>query len=300
MKKVNWFKILLYLSLGFLAFGLYRADYLVIPTIYSYSKLSFSFILLFAGFISMCHNWQVVLENDKLATISFKDSIVSNGLSVFAKYIPGKLMVVLGRAIYVSQKYNVSIKTLSIASLKTQMITLWVGLLLGYLVALEIDLSLKILLPGLVFLIAFSVILFSKKLKTLIQKTIERIFKKSVDYPVLNVSRAIKVLPSFLLNWLLWCSAFYLLTISLVTYPIPYSSGFSFALAGTLAIIAIISPGGLGVREGLLLFCLLGFGINKQDAITISVASRLWFLIGEFFIFFTSLILSKSQKSVSA
>jgi uncharacterized membrane protein YbhN (UPF0104 family) len=293
IKKINWFKVILYLSLGFLVFGLYRADFLVIPTIYSYPLLVLSLALLFAGFISMCHNWQVVLTNGKMVDISFKDAVVSNGLSVFTKYIPGKLMVVLGRAMFISDKYKVPLKELSIASLKTQMITLWVGLTLGYLVAFKIELNLKLVLPGVFFLIFFSIVLFSKHLKKYMQLVIFKITKKQVDYPVLSLRDALKVLPSFLFNWLLWCSAFYLLIISLVPYSVSFISGFSFALAGTLAIIAIISPGGLGVREGLLLFCLLGFGIERQDAVTISVASRLWFLMGEFFIFFTSIILNR-------
>jgi uncharacterized membrane protein YbhN (UPF0104 family) len=293
IKKINWFKVILYLSLGFLVFGLYRADYLVIPTIHSYPLLVLSLALLFAGFISMCHNWQVVLTNGKMVDISFKDAVVSNGLSVFTKYIPGKLMVVLGRAMFISDKYKVPLKELSIASLKTQMITLWVGLTLGYLVAFKIELNLKLVLPGVFFLIFFSIVLFSKHLKKYMQLVIFKLTKKQVDYPVLSLLDALKVLPSFLFNWLLWCSAFYLLIISLVPYSVSFISGFSFALAGTLAIIAIISPGGLGVREGLLLFCLLGFGIERQDAVTISVASRLWFLMGEFFIFFTSIILNR-------
>jgi uncharacterized membrane protein YbhN (UPF0104 family) len=261
---------------------------------YTFLSIISAFIgTIVCGFISMCHNWQVVLTNGKMVDISFKDAVVSNGLSVFTKYIPGKLMVVLGRAMFISDKYKVPLKELSIASLKTQMITLWVGLTLGYLVAFKIELNLKLVLPGVFFLIFFSIVLFSKHLKKYMQLVIFKLTKKQVDYPVLSLRDALKVLPSFLFNWLLWCSAFYLLIISLVPYSVSFISGFSFALAGTLAIIAIISPGGLGVREGLLLFCLLGFGIERQDAVTISVASRLWFLMGEFFIFFISIILNR-------
>jgi len=298
--KIDWFKVLLYLSLGFLLFGLYKADYLVIPSIYSYPFLILSLVLLFAGFISMCYNWKVVLVNDKLADISFKDAIVSNGLSVFTKYIPGKLLVIIARAMYVSKKYNSPVKDLSVASFKTQMISIWAGLLLGYIVAFKIDLGLRILLPGIVFLIFFSLILFSNRLKKLLQILALKFTKKEVDYPVLNLQAALVVLPGFILNWLIWSSAFYLLILSIVPYSEHFMVGLSFSLAGTLAIVALFSPGGLGIREGLLLFCLLSFGIDKQDAVTISVTSRLWFLIGEFFIFFTSLFFNRKQKPVSA
>lgn len=252
---------------------------------------------MFFGFFSMCYNWKVVLSFDKVAFISIKDSVISNGLSIFTKYIPGKLMVVLARAMYISKKYNQPLKTLSIISFKTQMISIWSGLLVGYLVVLNINLSLKTILPGLVFFLLFSVFLFSTQIKKAIQYLIKKVSKKNIDYPILNLHSALTVLPGFILNWVLWCGAFYFLIIAMVPYSVPCFAGFSFALAGTLAIIAIIAPGGLGVREGLLLFCLLGFGIQRQDAVTISVASRLWFLIGEAFIFILALFLNIRDKN---
>lgn len=295
MKNINWFRVVLYLSFLFLCYALYKADYLTIPTIFSKKQLVFSFVFLLAGFIAMCDNWRVMLKSDGIVDISVRDSIVSNGLSVFTKYIPGKIMVVMGRALYINQSYNVPVKTLAITSFKTQMITLWIGLIMGMVILFKIELDYKTILPAIIFITLFSVFLYSKALKKLINTIAKKLIKKQFDYPVLTIKNSFKVIPSFVLNWSLWCLGFYFLCNSLVDYNFPLAVGLSFALAGTLAIIALVAPGGLGVREGLLVVCLLAFGLKSQDAVTISVASRLWFLVGEFFIFLLSIILKQNK-----
>lgn len=293
MKNINWFKVLIYISIIFLIVTLYNANYLQIPHIYSYVHLSISFCLLFLGFIATAYSWKVILRKDNLLEINYSEAIVSNGLSIFTKYIPGKIMVVMGRALYISKRKDIALKTISYASLKAQLIALWTGLFIGSFVIFQIKIDQNILIVGLVFFCFLTLFLFVKTFKALLQGLVSRFLKKSIDYPLLSIRTAIIVLPSFILNWLAWCLSFYFLSCSLIDYPINVLSGFSFSLAGTLAIIAVLSPGGLGIREGLLALCLINFGLNKQDAITISVASRLWFLVGEIFIFIYALILDK-------
>ena len=88
----------------------------------------------------------------------------------------------------------------------------------------------------------------------------------------------------------------YFLSSSIIAYDVPLSVGFSFALACVVAVLALIAPGGIGVREGVLITILIGIGLEKQDAISISVISRLWFLVGEVFIFILASILSITDK----
>lgn len=295
-KKVNWFKVILYLSLLFLCIALYRADYLVLPEIHSFTNVWVSFLFLVTGFLFMCDNWRVVLRQDNVVNISFKDAIVSNGLSVFAKYIPGKVMVIIGRAIYIGAKHSVSTTKLSFISFKVQIMSLWIGLVIGVLSLMNLNTSLQTIGLVVFFILFFTLFLFSKGLKNIALTIVKRLFKKDIDYPLLTVSTAIKTLPSFVFNWVAWCIAFYFLVASLSTQDVPFLAGSSFALASTLAIVAIIAPGGLGVREGLLSVLLIGFGVHKSDAITISVASRLWFLIGEVFIFVLAFLIERYYR----
>jgi uncharacterized membrane protein YbhN (UPF0104 family) len=79
---------------------------------------------------------------------------------------------------------------------------------------------------------------------------------------------------------------------------VPWGVGFGFPLAGTLGIMTLISPGGLGTREAVLVGYLNLAGIPVVDATTIAVASRLWFLGGEIFIFILGWISHKRLPEV--
>ena len=101
----------------------------------------------------------------------------------------------------------------------------------------------------------------------------------------------------YLLMWVLRCVGFYLLVVSLSNgTEIHIGIGLSYALALCVGFLALAVPGGLGVREGILVAYLTYAGFDLQQATTISIASRLWFLIGECFIFFTGFILDKLRS----
>lgn len=287
--KINWFKILLYSSLVFLGYSLYKADYLSIPVVHSFAKLGFSFAFLFAGFIVMSDCWRLVLREDDVVAVSFKEGLVSSGLSVFTKYIPGKVLVILGRATYIRNVYGVSMTKLTLTSLKVQVLSIWIGLIIGSVTIMKIEPGIYTVMLVVFFITSFSVLLYSNYFKRVFNRVFHWITKKHVDYPVLQFRSSLRIIPAFALNWILWSTGFYFMVDALTSYTVPFAMGLGFTLASTLAIIALIAPGGLGVREGLLTALLIGFGIDKTDAITISIASRLWFLVGEFFIFLLAL-----------
>lgn len=60
---------------------------------------------------------------------------------------------------------------------------------------------------------------------------------------------------------------------------------FAFPLSVCFGIIAIILPGGLGLREGIIIGYLVLAGLDTEQATTISFLNRLWFIAGELFIF---------------
>jgi uncharacterized membrane protein YbhN (UPF0104 family) len=60
-----------------------------------------------------------------------------------------------------------------------------------------------------------------------------------------------------------------------------------------MGVVVVISPGGLGIREGVLIFFLKIIGFTPDLAVTISITSRLWFVIGEGYIFILAFILNR-------
>lgn len=84
----------------------------------------------------------------------------------------------------------------------------------------------------------------------------------------------------YVVFWFLFGAAFTVFAYSLGVAIAPVSATSAFALAFFLGFIAIFSPGGLGVREGVLYF-LLAPQIGTAAALTLSVSSRLWMMGGE-------------------
>lgn len=243
-----------------------------------------SFLLLFLGFIANSLAWHYTLTGYQIHVNPYV-SIASSGLSVFAKYIPGKVMVILGRSAYISSNTGISIKKTVLVSLSAQLIAIWVGLLVG---------SFSFFLPGQNPWLMYSslsvwgvltVIIFSERLLAFFEKRYNRYFKKSLQIPRLSFMSTLRILPMYFINWALWSASYYFLIVSLTSDQVPLSTAFGFSLASTAGILALLTPGGLGVREGILAGLLLLAGIDKVDAVTISIAARGWFLIGEFFIF---------------
>jgi len=296
MKK--WFNYFLFISLFFAILSLVRGDFLKVPIIFNASHLLISFLFLFTGFIFDTISWGKVINNTSYP-ISYKNAISSMGLSIFGKYMPGKIWVILGRGEYIAKTYQYPRKDLSSFSLNTQFISLWTGLLFGAIGMIAIN-GINIYgLSILLLFVALTLIVFTPLFHTVAEKIFSKIFRKDISIPRLSFPNALNVLPWFILNWSFWCVSFYLLASSLVDYEISFHTAWGFGLAGSLGIMAIIAPGGIGVREGLLTGYLSLSGLDIQSATTIAVTSRLWFLIGEVFIFLTALFLDKTSKKVS-
>ena len=84
----------------------------------------------------------------------------------------------------------------------------------------------------------------------------------------------------YVVFWCLFGAAFTLFAHSLgIEIALTLASS-AFALAFFLGFIAIFSPSGLGVREGALYFLLVPH-VGYAAALTLSVSSRLWLMVGE-------------------
>lgn len=287
-----FFKWFFYVSIAFLIIALIKADYLQKPTFYEITYVYISFVFLFAGFLLDGIAWGKTLKKANY-NISLQNGITSQGLSVFGKYIPGKLWVLLGRAEYISKKHDIPREKTSSLSLNAQFISLWVGLLLGTIGLLLIS---KLDIYGLTVLglfVLLTLIIYTPLFHRLFESSVSKVIKRDINIPRLNFKNVLQILPWFFVNWGCWIVSFYFFGKSLTAEPVTFNIAWGFALAGSLGIMAIIAPGGLGVREGLLTGYLSLAGLELADATTIAVASRLWFLVGEVFIFTVGVLLDK-------
>ena len=114
----NYFHLFVYLSLGFLLFALYHANYLTIPSLINPGYVALSLLLLCLGFLVDAFSWHATLRVAGEKTL-VKDAVASMGLSIFGKYIPGKFWVIAGRAAFIAKKYNLCIQSHQRLSMST-------------------------------------------------------------------------------------------------------------------------------------------------------------------------------------
>jgi hypothetical protein len=254
----------------------------------------FSLFFLFAGFIGNAYAWQKLLKQAGFNTM-FKTCVASVGLPIFGKYVPGKVWAILGRSAHIATKNNQDMNKLSILSLSDQIVGLWAGLTLGFIGLCLLGgfslwgwliTGLWIILTGMVFSSFFS---------SLVPTLLRFIIRKDITLPHRSMRDIFLLLPSYFGFWLMWAVGFYLLSISIVQTDISVFSGLGFPLSGTIGILAIFSPGGLGVREGIMAGYLMLTGLSLGEVTTIAVTARLWFLAGEIFIFVAGWVVSRTD-----
>ncbi len=286
----NWFTVLVYISLASLILVLVRKGYLYIPTIFDLPALLLSILLLFAGFLTSAVTWHRSIR-ERHPEIRLRDSMISIGLSIFMKYLPGKVWSILGPPGYIATTYDLSTRQLSAISLDNQLLLLWSGLLIGIVGLLLNESPLALIGMSASLILLLGAAIFSQAFHRPIESLAGLILKKSIQIPRIPPLSAARILPYHFLTWAFWCSGFYFLSIAITNDHISPTAGSGFALGATLGIMAIIAPGGIGVREGIISGYLATTGIGLAPAATIAVTSRLWFLIGEFFMFLVAFAL---------
>ncbi len=277
-------KIIIITSLVFLLVGLYYADYLIKPTVYSYPYLLYSIFFLWAGFLFYSVCWGKVLGSE-YRDIRNRTIMASAGLTIFGKYIPGRLWILLGRSAYVEKHSDHDLGPLSLLSFKEQIISIWIGFLLG-LIGYNLAGNFSIGgITGMLIWLAATPLILSSLLPNIIRKIMARLMNRDINISPLDWHMIRRVVPYSILNWGIWAAGFYFLVQALVPYDVPILTGLCFPLAANIGILAFFTPGGIGVRETMIVIYLHQLGVSVAEATTIALTSRLWFLFGEAFLF---------------
>jgi hypothetical protein len=182
-------------------------------------------------------------------------------------------------------------------SLNAQLLALLCGLMLGSTGLLFFTDQLPLVWSSLLLCVLLGSLVFFDTVHRLGSYLLVKLGKKDILLPHLHFRSIKNALPGFFLQWILWCVGFQFLVLSLTDTPVPPYLGLAFSLAGTLGILSIITPGGLGVREGILGLFLVSAGLSGPEAASVSVASRLWFLTGECSIFILAFVYSRKEPN---
>jgi uncharacterized membrane protein YbhN (UPF0104 family) len=290
------FKLLILLSLVFLIYYLKEFDYLVFEKVsFNYPYLLVSVLLLWLGFYLSTYSWYKALRIHDVYC-DRRRAVYSHGIAIFGKYIPGKIWVILGRATFIAEKTS-NLKTTSIISLKEQLIYILLGLIISLPTFLILDFPSIFKLGLLLIILGLAIFLFSEKFHMALIQILNRFIKNPISVPVLEIKKSIQQSPYILLYWGAWILAFYFFCKSINDATL-FSDSLSFPLSVSFGVLALIAPGGIGVREGIISTYLISNGWEVDMAITTAIISRIWFFSGEVFIFLYALVLKMRYPGI--
>jgi uncharacterized membrane protein YbhN (UPF0104 family) len=293
MKKA--FRYLLLASFVFLAIALYKADYLAVPRVHSAAALALSIAALVAGSLADTLSWRSILARSGFPA-GFAECLAAVGLSSFAKYIPGKVWAAMGRAAFVSERRSYSLAHLTSVSFTWQLTVLWFGLIFG---GAGLVLLRAPLVWGLVVLamwVALTAVIFSNAAQAVAARVYRKLRSRKIEFPKTPPLAILAAAPWFLLLWAMYTGGFHLLVTGLTPERVAAGTGLGFPLALTAGLLAFIAPGGLGVREGVMVGYLVLAGLPVAEATAVSIAARLWFLAGEVLTFALGLAVSSALR----
>ncbi|NLK50581.1 MAG: flippase-like domain-containing protein [Candidatus Cloacimonetes bacterium] len=285
-----FFDALIYLSLVILVINLLKGDYLQFPQSIHYGFFIASLLFMLSGFVMQGLTYGFVLQRFGFR-VSKLDAFVAFGKNVLTKYIPGKIWIMLGPASHINKLYGYAMDQLVFASFTSEFISIWVALLMSVSLLIFSPISLIVKLVSFLLWLGLTLVLFTRVFHALFERIIKVVIKREFLIPSISFKDTFALFPFHFFYWLLYGVGFLFLCKSLGS-PGYYTQIIIFPFATVLGMVAIFIPGGIGVREGLLVLLLVYSGLSLEASTTVSVSSRIWFLIGEVLTFIVGFSLS--------
>ena len=260
-----------------------------------YYRLFVSFALLLPVFVFNPLAWMRILRNMK-ENIDFRKAFAILYLSQLAKYLPGKVWSTLGQ-VYLAEKEGISGGKALFSSVLFQIISCASGVCVFVISLLfwnRISLFLKLSIFG-SFLVFSLVLLRLGALDRMIDLVLNKLFKKNIIVH-LGTKTVINIFSILMLRWMAYGVAYYHFVKSF--YPIDAITAINFtgiyAISWLIGYVSLLTPGGLGIREGIQVY-LLNMFIPLPISIVISLACRIWLTAGEITVALISLLFMMKQ-----
>lgn len=261
-----------------------------------YNRIIISYVLLILVLFFNPFGWMKVLSelNERM---SFTESFSIFYVSQLGKYVPGKLWTYLMQ-IYMAEKKGISKEKTFISSVLFQLISMGTTVV-TFVVSLlfwdNFNFSLRVIIVGL-FLILILVIIWSGFLNVMTNFILNKVLKQKIVVNLSNMT-IIHVILILMASWIAYGVAYYHFINSF--YPISVISSIQFsgiyAISWLIGYLSFLTPGGLGIREGIQAY-LLSFFLPLPISIIISLACRIWITAGEIAVALISFLFIVKQK----
>lgn len=238
--------------------------------------LAFSFFLSAVSFVCFALIWHYITIKNKCC-IGLEKGLICWFYAEIGKYIPGKLLLVLGKVYYYSREGQSKRKVILCFYIET-ICTLLAQALVFVVSLLFVDLPVFRKFANWIYLLTgvFFVFLHPKIIQVLFS-VYAKMFRKDLLKIKLIYSDILKITLLYLLNFLLIGVSYYYLINSIFSVKfsqLPFLLGTN-CLAGMISMLSVFVPSGLGVREGVTLLALRNILPNSIAGI-VTLLTRIW------------------------
>lgn len=256
----------------------------------------FSMLFYFAYKLTIASLWHYITKINGCA-ISYDSAVTGYLYSILGKYIPGKVFMLAARLAYYKEE-GAPLSKVTVCFFIENICTL-LGAAMLFIVSL-------LFFPNellsdyqwiTILLIAAFFAAIHPRVINLVLKPIGKLAKKPLEIPM-KYSQMIRVVLLFIANWLIVGVGFYILTRSICPAvelnQLLFCAGV-WGVSAIIGILAVFAPSGLGVREGIITAGLMLI-MPQNEAVVISVLSRLWQTIPELVLVLAAFVYSRIKK----
>lgn len=252
------------------------------PINLNFPLIASAVIFMVLAYLGNTITWRYLINtfHPELIPISFKESIAIVNTTQLAKYIPGKVWSYAVQIYWLSKrgypKSNVFFINL-VATLSTLLAASSVGIIMLTIAHDKISKTVAFLIIGAVFLSYTIFVLFHTPILNVLVRLARRLLKKEIDFVKISFKSILFTQLYYLISNLLFCLGGIMLCVGI---GIPYDLSLLVCLVASLLIgdvvgfVVLVTPGGLGVREGMMFFIIKGIA-TRDVALVVPIATRL-------------------------
>ncbi len=228
-----------------------------------------SVLLVFLTYVMQVESWRRILAGWG-QRLTFRAAARVWSLANLGRYVPGKVWSVAGLVV-LAQQAGVEAGPAAASAFVLQAISLGTGVAVVAAVAPGSAPPLRLAAAGLAAVLTITVLVWPRTARRL-----GRLVNATAPLEPLRPSAVFAGAVLTVLSWGTYGAAFWMLTRGLVPdTPLPLTAAIgAFTLGYILGVLALFAPGGVGVRE-LVLIGLLAPFLGSGGAVAVSVASRL-------------------------
>jgi hypothetical protein len=263
---------------------------------FRYGWLALSFALLLISHLLLPWIWSLLFKCFGLS-VSYADSLEVLFLSYLTRYVPGRVLTVLSQVGLAGQK-KIPAEVSASTAVLYQLVNFMAGVEVFFLTLLWWP---KLALVSKAVAQAAALILIFVSTRTGIVRTVVRAaikkFKDTAAPFELTAFKVLVIQAVLLSSWLIYAGAIYCLLRSFMETDL--SGGLIVtgiqAISWLVGYYTLVSPGGLGVREGVQIVMLRGF-FPPALSVLIPVVLRLWMSVGDILVFLVGVMVRLGRR----